>query len=220
MSPALAVGLVLLRVRGELWYPRGMPIRTYALVDVIGVKEALRRNDTRPLREFWATTDAWTNAGAGALGPLPLLGQHAEQVPNVSVVTFSDSALLFTSPEHELAAFYRILGSLKGRLEATVGHVYCIVSRGDEIAHHEIPALGGNLIGTDNRPNYFNVAGSGAAWVNLHLADKAIGKHREWHAQYSLYCVGAASKPPGVDARDQITFRSFDDNDQLVLALA
>jgi hypothetical protein len=196
-----------------------MATKTYALLDMIGVKERLRSADASGVHEFWSAADAWTNGVGNSLPPKPLPGGHAMQVPEVCVVTFSDSALLFTRPEFDLEVFYEILGSLKQHLSSRAGHVYCVVSRGEEIAHHQLPALGMNSLGSDLKPHYFNVAGTGRAWVNLHLADRAVTRHKTWHGQFSLYCVDAESKPPSIAARDQLTFRDFDDNDRLVLAL-
>jgi hypothetical protein len=197
-----------------------MALKTYALLDVVGVKAQLHSGDTKPVKEFWSAADAWTNGVGNSLQPMRVLGKNQVQVPEVSVVTFSDSALVFTTPEFELDAFYKILGGLKQALESRVGKVYSIVSRGEDVGHHALPALGMTSLGGDMKPHYFNVAGTGKAWVDLHLADRAIGKKKEWHPKYTLYCVGANSKPHDVAAIDELTFRDFDDNDELLLALA
>lgn len=195
--------------------------KTYALLDVVGVKDALKAGKGPALlKEFWQTTDAWTTGLGNSFRPAPLLDGSAEQVPHVSVVTFSDSALLFTRPEFRLDVFYTIVGSLKQKLTERLGRVYCIVSRDEEVEHPAMPALGGTVMGSDMKPAYFNVAGSGAAWVNLHLADRAIGRRKDWHDKYSLYAVGANSIPPGGAAREEETFKMIDGGDAIVAALA
>lgn len=64
-----------------------------------------------------------------------------------------------------------------------------------------------------------NVAGSGAAWVNLHLADRTIGRQKQWHSEYSLCAVGAKSIPAGAKALDEASFKTIDDQDTIVAAL-
>lgn len=196
-------------------------LKTYALYDVIGVKAALT-SGTGPavLKKFWQAADAWTTGVGNSFGQqLVLDGRHTEE-PQVYVVTFSDSALLFTRPEFKLEVFYKIAGSLKQTLERAVGRVYCIISRGEEVAHPAMPALGGTIIDDQMKPAYFNVAGSGAAWVNLHLADRAIGRRKDWHDRFSLYAVGNAPVPSGFAAQDQQTFKTIDGGDEVVCALS
>lgn len=196
-------------------------VKTYALFDVVGVKEALSAGSgSTVLKEFWRTADAWVNGAGNSFGQQLVLGGKRTEVPNVSVVTFSDSALVFTRPEFELHVFYKIVGSLKQALERNVGKVYCVVSRGEEVEHPALPALGMMNIDSDMKPAYFNVAGSGAAWVNMHLADRAIGKRTDWHNRFTLYAVGADSIPADMVAIDEAVFKSLAGSDTLVLALA
>ncbi len=195
--------------------------KTYALFDVVGMKEALAKG-TGPalLKKFWQAADAWTNGAAQSYGHHPVMeGAHTE-APGVNVVTFSDSALLFTRPEFRLELFYKIAGGLKQVLQVAVGPVYCIVSRGEEIAHPSLPALGAIAIDDQMKPAYFNVAGSGAAWVNLHLADRAVGRRKDWHKKFSLYAVGSRSVPHGAAAQDEESFKTIDGGDEIVCALS
>ncbi len=195
--------------------------KTYALFDVVGVKEAVREGKGgQVLTAFWTAADAWTNGRANSLGQRPVLGGRHLEAPRVAVVTFSDSALMFTRPEFELEVFYEVAQSLKTVLEAAVGRVYCIVSRGDEIDHPSLPALGMKVVDETLAPAYFSVAGSGSAWVNLHLADRAIGARKDWHDRFSMYCVGASSLPRTGHPQAEQVFKDLDGNDTLVFALA
>jgi hypothetical protein len=195
-------------------------LKTYAFYDVVGVKDALKAgNGLALLKEFWQTADAWTNGPGNSFGQQAVQdGDHSEE-PRVYVVTFSDSALLFTRPEFKLDIFYKIAGNLKQKLQTAVGGVYCIISRGDEIAHPALPARGGTVMDDQNRPAYLSIAGSGEAWVNLHLADRAIGRRKDWHKKFSLYAVGAQSVPGGGAGLEQETFKTIDGGDEIVCAL-
>ena len=198
-----------------------MAKKTYALLDVVGVKAALKSGrGAELLGQFWRTADAWTNGVGNSWPPELVPGAGRTESPRAFVVTFSDSALLFTRPEFDLGVFYQIARSLKAALERVAGRVYCIVNRDDEIVHHDLPALGGiTMSGSDLRPAYFNVAGSGAAWVNLHLADRAVGSKKEWHDRFSLYCVGRDSIPAGATSCGEQVFTSFAGGETRVFAL-
>ena len=198
----------------------GAMLKTYAFYDVVGVKDALKTGKGPDLlKAFWQTADGWTNGPGSSFGQQPVQDGGHTEVPRVYIVTFSDSALLFTRPEFKLDIFYKIAGSLKQKLEKAVAEVYCIISRGDEIAHPALPALGGTVVDDHSRPAYYNVAGSGEAWVNLHLADRAIAKRKDWHKKFSLYAVGNRSVPDGGAGREQETFKTIDGGDEIVCAL-
>jgi hypothetical protein len=86
---------------------------------------------------------------------------------------------------------------------------YVIVSRNQEIAQSEMPALGGHALGQSHLPLYTRIAGSGDAWVNLHLADATIKKQRHWHGKYSLYCIGEHSRPTASEPKDEVECEGF-----------
>ena len=139
-------------------------------------------------------------------------------MPEIYVVTFSDSALLYADPELEMDGFYSIVHKFRSALNE-MGKVYCVVSRGTEVGHHVLPALGSVVRSGGGKAYYFNVAGSGQAWVNLHLADAEIKKHRDLHSQFWLYCVGADSLPNGRADAEGITFTSFSGSATKIFAI-
>jgi hypothetical protein len=170
-----------------------MPQRTYALFDVIGIKRAMA-SGTAPdlLIAFWDVVEDWTNHGASNLGPL----QHAidyASVPSEPIVrTYSDSALLRTPEEVDLDSFYRLVLDLKQRIENQVTNCYVIVNKDDEIAARE-PNIWVST-GGDPTPRYINISGSGAAFMNLYLADDALKGASAWRKGFSLYCIGEESR--------------------------
>ncbi len=62
--------------------------------------------------------------------------------------------------------------------------------------------------------------GSGTAWVNLHLADRAIARRKDWHNRFSLYAVGSGSVPADAAALEEVPFKTIDGGDETVCALA
>ena len=209
-------------------------IKTYAMFDVIGVTKALREGIGRDiLNVFWRTADAWTYSVSNIFQQeYPLDHRRADMTPNVSVVTFSDSALLTTQPEFEIDVFYGYAISLKHELEQslrqvlcdTLEHdekiVYCIVNRDKEIYHPDTSSYSEAVRDVATKPAYLNIAGSGAAFANLLLADKAVKRMKHtWHNRFSLYCVGENAVPQSHSVQDQTMFKGFDDNDLIVYAL-
>lgn len=171
-----------------------MPLKTYALLDLIGVTTAIGAGSAAKLLEtFWSTADTWTTSSSHKHVFIPSGGYRT--TPTVFVSTFSDSALLHTAEELLIDDFYDIVRSFKSTIERRVCPAYVIVSRNAEIPQPTMPALGAIGLSPDHLPLYTKVAGSGDAWVNLHLADAAIKKQRQWHGRYSMYCVGDDSLP-------------------------
>jgi hypothetical protein len=209
-------------------------IKTYAMFDIIGVTKALKDGIGRDiLNVFWKTADAWTYSISNSLQQeYPLDDRRADMAPNVSVVTFSDSALLSTRPEFEIDVFYGYAISLKRKLEQSIRQVlcdtldpeekivYCIVNRDKEIYHPETSLTGEAVRDGAVKPAYLNIAGSGGAFANLLLADKAIKRMKHtWHNRFSLYCVGENAIPQSHSVLDRVSFKGFDENDLIVYAL-
>ena len=167
-------------------------IKTYAYFDVIGIKKAFKEgNAAELLSQFWKSTEQWVFHKVSELGYLPLEGQNADKVPKVYLTVFSDSALLYTRPEHTLDAFYKIaLDLLKSLKDKGKLNAYCIINRDEEIAVPDYSSIGGYTVNSNNKPYYNRVVGSGSAWVNIYLADLAVKEKQEWHDKYTLYCVG------------------------------
>jgi hypothetical protein len=66
-----------------------MPQRTYALFDVIGVKQAIAKGDAPALlRAFWAVTEDWTNGEASSFRAR-VFGENAEEQVRPIVRTYS-----------------------------------------------------------------------------------------------------------------------------------
>ena len=185
-------------------------MKTYALFDLVGTKQAFKDGTAEQLLSaFWTAADVW--ATTFAPGPMRLEGKNAVQAPRVIVRTFSDSALLSTREEHTLDAFYEIALSLKGHIERGTGSsCYCIVNRDHAVAHHRLPATGGIVFDSDSfLPAYENIGGSGPSWVNLLFADGAVGGTKKWHGKFTLYCVGDQSISGLFPPKDAIQFPGF-----------
>lgn len=177
--------------------------KTYALLDLIGIKSAIKAGKAATILErFWSIADAWTNSQSFPSVSIPGKGYRAS--PDVYVSTFSDSALLHTGEEIEIDDFLTIVRNFKNCIANNICGSYVIISRNDEIAQPSMPAIGGHLIGSNMVPRYSRVAGSGNAWINLHRADAALHKHNEWHGKYSIYCVGEQSCPLGDSVKESI----------------
>ena len=149
-----------------------MPLKTYALYDLIGVKAAFEDGTAEALlTALWQAAEGWTTYYAP--GPLGLEGrQNVVQAPRVVVRSFSDSALLHTREEHTLSAFYRIARSLKSAIER-VGAAYCVVNRAQEVAHPAMPP--GGMRGFDDDGG----SGSGAGgWASGGLGARAGAQGR------------------------------------------
>lgn len=171
-----------------------MSHKTYALFDLIGITDSIRNGSANTVLEnFWNAADAWTNGQNHGPMSIPNAGYTACPIP--CVATFSDSALMYTEEELEIDDFYSLVKDLKRYIESRACTSYVIISRNSEISQPSMPALGGYVSGLGGTPRYTRIAGSGEAWVDLHLADKAIGKAKEWHGKYSIYCVGKNSLP-------------------------
>lgn len=177
--------------------------KTYALFDLIGITDVIKNNTASDLLEkFWNAANAWTNLQFHEA--MRILDKNCIASPDVHVTTFSDSALLYVKEELEIDDFYKIVKDFKSHIEQNACGLYAIVSRNSEISQPPMPPLVGCLLGSDNMPRYIQVAGSGDAWVNLHLADKEINKKKEWHGKYSLYCIGEGSLPSNRGYSDSI----------------
>jgi diadenosine tetraphosphate (Ap4A) HIT family hydrolase len=199
-----------------------MPTKTYALFDVIGVKKAFAAGKTAEvLQAFWVAADAWTNGVASGLGPMPVLGGEAVQVPDAFVTTYSDSALLSTEPEFEIGAFWRLVENFKAKIDQATGASYVIVTRDDEVPHHELPALGFHVIGSgDTKHRYHNAGGSGPAFVHLFLAEQQIRTQVQQNGwKFSLYAVGPAAVPPGAKPAASVQFAGLGGRPQELHAL-
>lgn len=180
-----------------------MKLKTYALLDLIGVSSAIQQGTAASLLEdFWDAAEVWTNTYNHECVTIP--GQRSMASPEIHVSTFSDTALLHTRQELEIADFYRVVKVFKKAIENRACASYVVISRNEEIAQPPMPALGFHALGSDTLPLYTRIAGSGEAWVNLHAADKAVQKQKLWHGRYSIYCIGEKSLPDGVTPKDSI----------------
>lgn len=179
-----------------------MSTKSYALFDVIGVKQAFAKGSAAGvLQGFWTAADAWTNGVAANFPSMKLAGQNAYQSPSVLVRTFSDSALLSTEEELEIVEFWKLVDSLKKAIDQATNESYVIVNSDQQVAHHAPPVLGFQALHQNNSPAYLNLSGSGPAFVHLFLAEEAIRKQiREqptWK-NYSVYAIDKRSLAPGV----------------------
>lgn len=180
-----------------------MTQKTYALLDLIGITTAIEAGQAATILEsFWSAADAWTSSYSHPSVFIP--GQEYRTSPDVYVSTFSDSGLLHTGEELNIDDFIKVVRTFKQCVENSSVHSYVIISRNDEIPQSQMHAFGGASLDRNMRPKYIQVAGSGNAWINLHRADAAIKKHKEWHGKYSIYCVGKQSCPTDVYAQDSI----------------
>lgn len=182
--------------------------KTYALFDLIGITNALAfQTAAETLESFWNAADAWTNTSNLPVVRIPSKGYST--TPEVFVSTFSDSALLHAEPEIAIDDFYRIVKNFKSFIESKACPSYVVISCSDEIAQPALPAIGGYVMANNSRPRYQRVAGSGNAWVNMHFADAAIKRQKNWHGKYSVYCVGQESLPTSVGYVDCIDCRGL-----------
>jgi len=196
-------------------------IKTYALFDVIAVKDALKAGTAGTiLSAFWEAVDIWTNEGGQyALNHVRVLGQNAYQSPNPFVVTYSDSALMHMGTEIELDDFYALVLDLKMRIERSAGKCYVIINRDEDIAHHDTPVLGGRLMGSDLMPRYYHIGGSGPAFVNLYCADEVLRGHKAWHDKYSVYCIGKQSCKSSITPMERTTFKGSEGSEHELLVV-
>jgi hypothetical protein len=192
-------------------------MKTTALFDLIGVKKAIAQGDSEILTRFWTAAESWAAAGERRSVRLPGT-QHSEE-PRPLVVTYSDSALLTTYRELHLADFFTLVKEMKARLEREAGPVYCIVNQDEEIPHPQHRVLGGPLLYEPGQPAFLNIAGSGAAWANLYLADGKLKAKKEWHGRFSTYTIGSRSLPPGVVTHEKTTFKAIDGSEVDLFAI-
>ena len=177
--------------------------KTYALFDLVGISDAIKKGGASDLLErFWSAADAWTNSASFELVAIP--GTNCVKDPDVYVSTFSDSALMHTGEELGIDDFFRLVLDLKQHIERQACGCYVIVSRNKEIQQPRHPALGANLIGSDNLPRYIKLAGSGVAWVSLHAADKVVQEQKTWHKRYSVYCIGELARPTTIEPKESM----------------
>src|SRR5690606_16690755 len=94
----------------------------------------------------------------------------------------------------------------KGAIERRGLQCYVVVGRAEMIDAPDMPALGGHLISSDMTRAYENVIGSGAAWVNVYLADQCVARTKEWHDRFSVYAVGDAAVPRSAKVQDEREF--------------
>lgn len=139
------------------------------------------------------------------------------RLPDIQVVVFSDAALLTTKTEYSIEDFYKIVRSFKFYIEQRVGDTYCIVNRDKNIG--SLTPKRQIQVGNDNIPKFIFIGGSGAAWINLWLADSALKNRKDWHEYYSLYCVDEQSKPSLLSEKDSYPFNGYDSKERLLIAL-
>lgn len=176
--------------------------RTYALFDVIGVKQALSNGTAATkLVDFWNVVEDWTNHQASNLGQVHT-ADGALVTPSPILRTYSDSALMRMPEELDIEDFYGLVLDLKGRIETRAAPCYVIVNRDDEIPS-PAPIIYVSA-GGDPTPRYLNVCGSGKAFPHLYLADEALRGAKSWHGKYSVYCVGDESRPSNLAPQDGI----------------
>ncbi|QSX94516.1 hypothetical protein LSO07_17495 [Janthinobacterium sp. PLB04] len=189
--------------------------KTYALLDLVGIKDAIKNHKAAAVLErFWNAADSWTTSFQAPVVSIPNTGYRMS--PEVYVTTFSDTALLYTDNELHIDDFVGIVLEFKACIERQTGlGSYVIISRNDEIQQPELPALGGNLIGSGGRPRYVKLAGSGTAWINLHAADRAVTGQKAWHGKYSVYAVGEKSLPRSGLYKDSIECERLIDADHI-----
>lgn len=178
-------------------------MKTFAFIDVIGVKEALsssRAEGEALLRKFWIAMDTFVNNPQDDR-ICSKAGESTLTSVDVCATVFSDSALIDVLPEIEPRDFYlKILRSLRQHLDRQQIRFYCIVSRGDYLPQPTSPSLGSLNLGSEHtgRTLWNPAAGCGDAWRNIFDADKMIHKHKNWHSKYSLYAIGAESLLPAL----------------------
>jgi hypothetical protein len=103
-----------------------MAQKTYALVDLIGIKTAFSAGRAAEiLEQFWNAADAWTNSQN--FSPVFIPAKKYLAAPEVHVCTFSDSALLYTREELEIDDFLDIVRSFKRHIESRGCPSYAIV---------------------------------------------------------------------------------------------
>jgi hypothetical protein len=121
------------------------------------------------------------------------------------VTTCSGSALLSTEPEFELDAFWHLVGSLKMKIDHVAGASYVIVTRDDDMAHNELPALG------------FHTVGSGDTRRRYHDEIRTQVRKSGW--KYSVYAVGAAALQRGAKPAASAQFAGLSGRPQELHAL-
>lgn len=175
--------------------------RTYALFDLIGVREGLDAGTaSKALRDFWNVCEDWANHQIDNLVPLHL-ADGATSSPTPRLVTYSDSAFFKHDPQLSLTEFFRLVDDLKQKIEKRAGHCYVVVAHGAEI-EHEPPNIYVKSAG-EQEWRYTNVFGSGDVVVNLWEAEKVVRRTKDWHDKYSTFYVGHVAPPRKVlDERD------------------
>lgn len=193
-------------------------VKTYTWIDAIGIKEAFKKGRAgEKLVAFWNAADAWTNSGMHPT--LQVLDQEAKRRPDVYVVTFSDTALMYTEPELVIEDYYKLVCGLQEALAHAVEHTYAIICRDEEVSPIFERVFGGQSLGSRNRPLYTQVAGSGPVWINLHLAERVLRNKSEWHDKYTLYCVDERSKPNWARVKAESEFRAFNGETLKLMAI-
>ncbi len=193
---------------------------TYAYYDIIHTKRLLlEKNGSDKIAQLWNRIDWFVNNPSDSdFSTLFLEGKNCKQTPEIHVIAFSDSFLLYTKPEFIIDDFYKIARRFKEIIEENL-KCYCIINRDKEIKQSCFPASGGHSLDDANIPLYYQITGVGPAWVNIYLSENFIRKQKEWNERYSLYCVGEQSKPKSIKPNDMIEGRGVKGNLVKVFAL-
>lgn len=191
-------------------------LKSYALLDIIDISKALKEGRAdKILNDFWNAADTWINQEVyPEMVSLPR--QNVMTAAGIQVVVFSDAALLTTKTEYSIIDFYKIVSDFKSYIEQRVGKACCIVNRDNSIEPSTQDRQ--QLTGSDNIPRFLFIGGSGAAWINLWLAEKAVRKKKDWHDRYSFYCVNEKSRPSQHE-KDRCVFKGFDNKEHVLIAL-
>lgn len=194
-----------------------MPLKTYALFDVIGVKRAFTTGRAPAILDaFWKASDVWTDLGTHGMVKLASR-PHTQQRADPRVRTFSDSALLDHVPEIAIDDFWALTRSLKAAIDRAASSSYVIVCCAHEISHHQLPAAGCSSIDDNLTPKYLNLSGSGPAFMHLFMADEAI-RRAGWTSSFE-YAVGQTSIPTGASVAHTTTFPTVGGSPVEVFAL-
>jgi hypothetical protein len=205
--------------------------RTYILLDIIGMTEALKAGKAADLLQgFWDTTQYWTNNISSVQRPRPddvcgstfgylkVAGGVTCQPPDLYMTVLADTAILTGGREYELAEYYELAESLVAHLKRRRDlDPYFIINRADELLMPVIESV--TLSGSTIIPSYIRAVGVGPAWRDIYEADKLIGQKKDWHPRYRRYCVGERSLASGYTCRECAPMESLTGTRLDVLAL-
>lgn len=181
-----------------------MPIRTFALLDLVGIKDAIASGrGAASLKRFWDESNSWTVHYE--FPSVKRLNSDVQITPIFRVVTFSDSALISSEDDISVSNFYLIAIGYKQWIEDRVKmKSYMILSRNDVILPQSLPSVGCQSTSGDMKPLCINIAGSGKAWTDLWVADAfVVKKKKNWHSKFSVYFVGQDINELMVEPKDE-----------------